>query len=1135
MNAMKKSLTSVAIAGALLGLGATEALATHARFGTISWVALNPAQPNVVTFRVETAWRRSFYGAPGPNLGDPVALGGTFLFGDGLGVPLDATVTAINPVEDWFTAVFITTHTYPAATGNFVAEANTCCRISTLLEANNDQSWIIRTVVGIDMGSPNRSPVSSSLPIITLQRGVPNTFAIPAADPDGEPLSFRFATGAESGLVTSPPTGMAMTPAGVITWTPTISGLYAMQVIISDTRGATIPLDVILNVVTAAGTAPTVTINGSPTPVTFLVSPGTLVAFTVAGTDPDIDPATGLPNTLLTMSSGSRPASSTMSPALPFTARSPIASVFSWTPVVADGGAHVIVFSVTDNTGLQRQNSVTIDVEKNQAPTITCPANAVEEAQSAAGRDLTLSVTVADPNPTDTLSVTYRLDGGASIPWWTVGPIGTTPQSHSDVFSFGLGPHTLSFTVSDGAAAPATCSSSVTIVDTTPPVVTLPADVTLEATGPGGTVHTFTASAVDLVDGTVPVTCTPASGSLFPLGSTLVTCSASDAAGNSAGGAFRINVVDTTPPVLTLPPDTTLDATGPAGAVYTFTAFALDIVDGPVAVTCLPPSGSTFALGSTTVTCSATDAAGNTASGSFAVLVLDMTPPVLTLPPDVTLEATGPGGASHTFTASAVDLVNGPVPVTCAPTSGSIFPLGPTTITCQASDAFGNTANGSFTVTVVDTTPPVLTLPPPVTLEATGPSGALHTFTASAVDLVDGPGLLVTCTPASGSTFSLGVTTVACSATDAAGNMSNGSFGVTVMDTTPPALTLPSNATLEATGPVGAVHTYTASALDIVDGPLTVLCTPASGSSFALGLTTTACSVADAAGNAASGSFTVTVVDTTPPALTLPPNVTREATGPAGAAYTFTASAVDLVSGVVPVSCAPASGSTFSLGVTTVACSATDAAGNSAAGSFTVAVVDTTPPALTLPPNTVLEATGPLGRVFTFTASAVDQVSGPRPVACTPASGFRFPLGVTVVACSASDAAGNTATGTFTVTVRDTKPPVISCVSASPGKLWPPNHKMVTVKVKLTVKDNMDPSPSCAVTSVSSNEPISGTGPGDLAPDWELLGGLKVKLRAERKGNGPGRVYTLTVGCTDDSGNTSTSTVKVNVKHDQGH
>ena len=80
-------------------------------------------------------------------------------------------------------------------------------------------------------------------------------------------------------------------------------------------------------------------------------------------------------------------------------------------------------------------------------------------------------------------------------------------------------------------------------------------------------------------------------------------------------------VADTTPPVLSLPTDETVDATGPTGAVVSFTATASDDTDPTPAVTCKPPTGITFPLGATTVSCTATDASGNSVTGSFAIKV----------------------------------------------------------------------------------------------------------------------------------------------------------------------------------------------------------------------------------------------------------------------------------------------------------------------------------------------------------------------------------------------------------------------------------------------------------------------------------------------------------------------------------
>ena len=166
-------------------------------------------------------------------------------------------------------------------------------------------------------------------------------------------------------------------------------------------------------------------------------------------------------------------------------------------------------------------------------------------------------------------------------------------------------------------------------------------------------------------------------------------------------------------------------------------------------------------------------------------------------------------------------------------------------------------------------------------------------------------------------------------------------------------------------------------------------------------------------------------IDTTAPSLSLPGDISVEATDASGSVATYTATASDAVAGTVPVTCTPASGSTFPLGATTVTCTASDPAGNTATGSFTVTVVDTTPPSLRLPNNLSREATGPDGAVVTYTATASDAVAGAVPVTCTPASGSTFPLGVTTVTCTASDPAGNTATGSFTVTITPSGAPQI--------------------------------------------------------------------------------------------------------------
>jgi len=176
--------------------------------------------------------------------------------------------------------------------------------------------------------------------------------------------------------------------------------------------------------------------------------------------------------------------------------------------------------------------------------------------------------------------------------------------------------------------------------------------------------------------------------------------------------------IDTTSPDLNTPPDAINEATGPDGATHEFVATATDAVDPNPVVVCTPPSGSTFPLGDTVVTCTATDASGNVSQGTFTKTVVDTTPPDLDTPPDTINEATGPDGATLEFVATATDAVDPNPVVVCAPPSGSTFPLGDTVVTCTATDASGNVSQGTFTKTVLDTTPPVAACTP-----TTNPSG----------------------------------------------------------------------------------------------------------------------------------------------------------------------------------------------------------------------------------------------------------------------------------------------------------------------------------------------------------------------------------------------------------------------------
>jgi hypothetical protein len=258
------------------------------------------------------------------------------------------------------------------------------------------------------------------------------------------------------------------------------------------------------------------------------------------------------------------------------------------------------------------------------------------------------------------------------------------------------------------AAGNVTQSSAVTVTvanappkDRTPPLISVPADAVIDATGSAGAVFTYAVTATDNVDGVVAATCAPRSGATFAFGPTIVVCSATDAAGNTASASFAVIVEDLTPPGVTVPSDTVLEATSAAGAAFVFAASANDAVDGSLLAACDHESGAIFALGATPVICTANDANSNTASAVFTVTVTDTTAPVINVPADAVLEAISPDGVAYAYNASASDVVDGTVMTTCAPASGATFAVGETSVTCTATDTYGNIGSATFIVTVV--------------------------------------------------------------------------------------------------------------------------------------------------------------------------------------------------------------------------------------------------------------------------------------------------------------------------------------------------------------------------------------------------------------------------------------------------
>ena len=153
-------------------------------------------------------------------------------------------------------------------------------------------------------------------------------------------------------------------------------------------------------------------------------------------------------------------------------------------------------------------------------------------------------------------------------------------------------------------------------------------------------------------------------------------------------------------------------------------------------------------------------------------------------------------------------------------------------------------------------------------------------------------------------------------------------------------------------------------------------------------------------------------------------------------------------------------------------------------------------------------------------------------VSGSPASGSSFPVGENTVTVTGQRLDGSSDSCNFTITVNDTEAPVVGVATVDKSILWPANHQMEMVTVNYTATDNC--SVDCVLT-VTSNEPQDGLGDGDTSPDWEVVDAHHVLLRAERSGTGSsGRIYTITVTCSDPAGHTVVRTVTVRVPKSLG-
>jgi hypothetical protein len=438
-----------------------------------------------------------------------------------------------------------------------------------------------------------------------------------------------------------------------------------------------------------------------------------------------------------------------------------------------------------------------------------------------------------------------------------------------------------------------TCIAQVTPTDIlAPDFANCPSDITV--TTPNNTANvTWTAPTVtDNCTATPTLTVTQASGTAFNIGVTAVTYTATDARGNVQQCQFRVNLIkiggtsnctsDVTGPVFTgCPSNLNIASDFNSLPVYWQVPTVADACQ-PLSVSANYPSGTTLSLGKTLITYTAKDGNNNTSTCQFQITIFkndlcitDTEKPVYQKCPTNIYQPTNAAlnGALVIWSAPQVG-------DNCAITeqlsthqSGTVFPVGNTTVTFTAKDGSNNTATCQFTVTIGadpcpgDATGPVITACPVAQTKVVAVGNSTTaTWTAPSANDACGP-VSLTSDYASGASFSVGITKVTYTATDRKGNKTTCAFNITIntpcsADATSPVISgCPANITVGTTGTSAAASW----ALPVASDPCGVAgfnSSYSSGAIFPVGVTQVVYTASDFKGNTASCIFNVQVVTT---------------------------------------------------------------------------------------------------------------------------------------------------------------------------------------------------------------------------------------------------------------------------------
>ncbi|KAI7248827.1 hypothetical protein KC345_g11813, partial [Hortaea werneckii] len=368
-----------------------------------------------------------------------------------------------------------------------------------------------------------------------------------------------------------------------------------------------------------------------------------------------------------------------------------------------------------DKTGnAEAARTVTVKIDKS-GPLISSILSPEANEKGWNSANVTVSLTASDAN------------SGVKEIHYTLGASGEEKVVSGITASFAVqteGITPLSFWAVDQAGNSTPVQKTEVKIDKTIPVITVPADISIEAKAVRTPADIGKASVQDI---SIPdVTLTNDAPANYPIGTTTVKWTAVDPVGNTSSQVQKITVKDTTKPVLTVQGDIVVEATAVKTPFVVSGASATDIF--PVIVVNDAPTE--FPIGPTMVTWTATDANSNVITATQKVTVVDRIKPVLTVPANITKEAVGRRTAVAVGAASATDIFK----VMITNNAPEDFPVGTTTVSWIAKDENGNTTTADQTIVITDKTKPKLTIPTDITVEANAKRTKVDIGQAEATD-----------------------------------------------------------------------------------------------------------------------------------------------------------------------------------------------------------------------------------------------------------------------------------------------------------------------------------------------------------------------------------------------------------------